>query len=103
MKRTVIRKVEVTSVAVFMAIIYAVIGFIVGLFFFLFGGIFAAAMEEAGGVGMGALGAAGMIIFPFFYAFIGFIMGAVIAIIFNVFAKMIGGLAIWLDMDEEHV
>ena len=103
MRRTVIKKVEVTSVAVFMALIYAVIGFLVGFFFFLFGGIFAAAMEEAGGVGMGAFGAAGMIIFPFFYAFIGFVFGAIAAILFNLFAKMVGGLAIWVETEDDHV
>ena len=100
MKPVRIKKIEVTSLAVIMAVMYGAIGFLLGLFMMMFGGALSAVMEESGSPGMGAFGAMGMFIFPFIYGFIGFIVGALMAILFNLCAKFMGGLTIWTDDDE---
>jgi hypothetical protein len=70
----------------------AVFGLIIGVFFALF-----AAAAGSMGAGqtplwVGGLGIAAIVIFPILYAVIGFIYGAILAVLYNVAANVVGGI-----------
>lgn len=97
----IIKKVGVLSLAINSAVIGAIGGLIAALFFLLFGSAFMAMMQSAASqVGdapnAAALGAGfgmfGLVVFPIMYAVFGFIGGAIYALIFNLAARLTGGL-----------
>ncbi len=92
-----IKSVGVLSVGKIMGAVYAALGLLF-LPIFLVAGIASSVM---GGKGA-ALGAAGMLIlailFPIFYGAIGFVAGAVGGLLYNLFAKWLGGIELELQM-----
>jgi hypothetical protein len=93
----IIKKLDVLSVAKISGIIAAAIGLIAGLFFLLFGGIFAGLLGSDGaGGGLLALGGGifGLIFFPILYGVFGFIGGLIQALIYNLAAGFVGGIRI---------
>ena len=73
--------------------ITAVMGFILGAFFALFSMVGVAAAPDASVGILSAMFGVGAIIFmPIMYGIIGFISGALTAVIYNVVAGMVGGI-----------
>ena len=85
----VLRRLGILSLAKVTAIIMAVIGLIVGVFFALFAGVGALSGMP---MWFGGLGIAALILFPLLYAIIGFIYGAIVAAVYNVAASLVGGV-----------
>ena len=83
-----------------MAAFGLIFGVIYGLFFMVVGG----AMLAGGGRDSGAAGASGLVIglvmmiaIPVFYGILGFVMGAVGALVYNVAAGFVGGIELELE------
>lgn len=95
----VIKRFGVASVAKVLGAAYATIGLIAGFFVTLaaaVGGV--AAIVESQDVGGGAagmlFGVGAIVFFPIFYGLIGFVSGAIGALIYNLFAGIVGGVEI---------
>ncbi|MGI9056655.1 MAG: hypothetical protein ACR2F2_12740 [Pyrinomonadaceae bacterium] len=108
MNKLKIRKLGVLSVAKILAIIYLGISLIIavpyGLVIIIFSLIGAgsargdaAFMVGGGGVVMGIIV---MIAIPIFYAIAGFIGGAIMALLYNLFAGIVGGIEI--EVENSH-
>jgi|TARA_Y100000310_G_scaffold108411_1_gene106833 hypothetical protein len=89
-----IKKINALSLAKVMGLIYAFFGAILGAVLTLFSlmGI-AYSQADLGVVGIW-IGTAGIIIVPVVYGIIGFIFGLLIAALYNLVARRIGGLEI---------
>jgi len=96
----VLTRIGVLSLAKICGVIYAAIGLLIGLFF---GALFSVVPMANGGLhdmpswlapmfGVGAIVAA-----PIFYGVIGFIGGAFSAVVYNLFAGVVGGLELHLE------
>lgn len=83
-----LKAIDPMSLGKMLAVICAVIGFIVGLF----SAAFAPFMAMWNPVGAAAFGLLAIIIFPTLFAIIGFIMGIIVAFVYNVVAKRFGGV-----------
>lgn len=103
-----IRRVGVLSAAKIQGLLMAAFGLIIGVIYGLFFIVFGAAMSSIGprgeGAGIGGAGSIGigvvmMIMIPIFYGVIGFIGGAIGALIYNAVAGFVGGLKIELEGD----
>ena len=85
-----LRRVGVLSVGLVLGAVYALIGLIAGFFITVIstavGGAF-----DAGGLGF-LFGAGSIIFLPIFYGIIGFIGGIITALIYNLVAKITGGI-----------
>lgn len=96
----VIRKVDPLSVGKIAGLLYAIIGLLFGALFSLIamaGATFAAsAGEEAPFIGL-LFGAGAFIVLPIVYGVMGFIMTAIMAVIYNVLAGMVGGIRVELE------
>ena len=89
-----IRKVDVLSVAKFQAFFGAIIGLLLGL---LYAALGASLDAIIGSVGLGSgLGLIAIIAFPIFYGIVGFVGGTIFALLYNLVAKMTGGIKIEL-------
>lgn len=86
----VVKRVGIISVAKVMAIISALIGLIIGIIFALVVGVFGSISGMP--MWIHGLGVAAIIVFPLMLAIGGFIHGAVIAFIYNLAARLIGGI-----------
>ena len=98
MANMVVKRVGVLSLAKIQAVIMAVFGLIIGIFYGLIISIMTAAMT--GGRNTAAAGGMGLlsiIFFPILYAVIGFISGAIGALIYNFAAGFIGGIEMELE------
>lgn len=99
-----INKFGVLSVAKMYALMMLVISLIISIPYGLFIMIFGAAMMSAGGRG-GFMAGGGSVVMgllfmvgiPIFYAAMGFVFGAIGALVYNVFAAMIGGIEIEVE------
>lgn len=86
----VVRKIGVMSLAKLQAVLMAVVGLIMGIFYALLSLIIG---TQLGDVGVGAgLGFLGIIVLPVLYAIFGFIGGAIGALLYNLVAKWVGGV-----------
>jgi hypothetical protein len=101
----VIRRVDPVSCAKLMGVCYAMMGLLIGAFFsLLFVGLGSAmgsveGMQASGP--MGALFGAGAIVaMPIMYGIMGFVGGAVGALVYNAVAGWIGGVRIDVDPPE---
>lgn len=102
-KRLTVKHVETRSVAKFVGVVNALIAVVVGLI----GGIAATVTYLGSGdfgvietVGLSiAIVGASIVLYPLFMYLIGWLYGALAAIIFNVFVGVSGGIAI--NVDEE--
>ena len=83
-----LKVIDPMSLGKMMAIISAVIGFIVGLF----SAAFAPFMAAFNPVGAAALGVLAIIVFPIASAIAGFVMGVIVAFVYNEVAKRYGGV-----------
>jgi hypothetical protein len=97
----IVKSVGVMSVAKIMGLIYGCMGLFVAPFFLMVGLLSSMVAPNrspaAGifGVGMGI----GLVIFvPVFYGVIGFVMGALGALLYNVFARWLGGIEMELEV-----
>lgn len=91
----VIKRVVPMSVAKIAAIIYAVIGLLIGAFVSLFAIGGAMFMPEGEGGMFGALfGVAAIVMLPIFYGVLGFVGTFIGALIFNAAAGLVGGVEI---------
>lgn len=105
MNKLKIRKLGVLSVAKILAVIYLVISLLIavpyGLIIIIFSLIGAgsargdaAFMVGGGGVVMGLVV---MVAIPIFYTIVGFIGGAIVALLYNLFAGLVGGIEIEVE------
>jgi len=100
-----IRRFGVISVAKIYGLLTFLIGLIVGVIYGLVLILFGAAMSAiapgreatAGGISTVVIGIIMMIAFPIFYGLLGFISGAIGALIYNAVAGIIGGIKLELE------
>jgi len=100
-----IRRFGVLSVAKMYGLLMFLFGLIFGVIYGLILIVFGAAISAmgpgrdaaAGGIGTVAMGVGVMIGFPLFYGILGFIMGAIGALIYNAVAGIIGGVKFELE------
>jgi len=99
-----IRRFGVISVAKMYGLLLFIFGLIFGIIYGLFFIIFGAAMSAAGGrdatvggVGSAAVGIGFMIGIPLFYGILGFVMGAIGALVYNALSGIIGGVKFELE------
>ncbi|MFQ5500192.1 MAG: hypothetical protein ACE5FH_11030 [Candidatus Zixiibacteriota bacterium] len=100
----IIKSVGVLSAAKVSGVLYAVLGFVGGLFFSLFSlvlGSFTGGMDAAlPGFGV-FFGVGAVILLPIFYGLIGFVSGALAAWVYNVIVKWVGGIEIEFEDDRK--
>ena len=101
-----IRRFGVLSVAKIYGLLTFVMGLIIGVIYGLFLILFGAAMSAiapsgdaalAGGVSTVVMGVAMMIGFPIMYGIMGFVGGAISAVIYNIASGLIGGIKFELE------
>lgn len=98
MANMVVKRIGVLSLAKIEAVVLAVFGFIIGLFYALFFGAMGAMMPAGrGGAAMGGIGLLAIIIIPVLYGVFGFIAGAIGAVIYNFAAGFMGGIELELE------
>src|ERR1051325_6045688 len=99
----VLKRVGVLSVAKMYALIAAVFGLIIGVFYGMFMAVFAALMSSANGgsVAAGGIGIIAIFIFPILYGIMGFVAGAIGAVIYNFAAGFMGGIEMELDSADQ--
>ncbi len=86
-----LRSIGVLSSAKIFAVVQAAIGILFGFFFLLFGIVGAAiapSRHKFGIVGVVVIA----VLMPFFYAVLGFVMGAIWAFVYNLASQSFGGL-----------
>ena len=104
-----IRRFGVISVAKMYGLLMFIFGLVFGVIYGLILIVFGAAISAfgpnrdatAGGVSTVAMGVAMMIGLPIFYGVLGFIMGAIGALIYNAVAGIIGGVKFELEAVQE--
>ena len=93
-----IKKIGAMSLGKMMCAIYGLIGLIGGAFVALLSLLGASFIEEGGPKGVGVfLGVGAIVLFPLLYGLMGFIMGIISGWIYNLAAKMFGGVEIELE------
>lgn len=104
MAQLTIKSVGVFSVAKIQGVIAAVFGLIIGVIYGLIIMLFGAAMmTQSRGAGGGSIiiGLLAMIGVPIFYGVIGFIGGAIGALIYNVAAGVVGGIEMEVEGESQ--
>jgi hypothetical protein len=95
-----VRRIGVLSLGKVMGSIYAMIGLIIGAIFTvvaLLGSVIGSIATDSGEPLLGILfGVGAIIIFPLFYGLIAFLMGMLIAAVYNFAARFTGGLEVEL-------
>ena len=86
-----ITKIGALSLAKLLASMYALFGFLAGVFFSVFSML--GIKTEAGNLGP-AVGVAAIIVFPVLYAAMGFVGGLITASFFNLVSGWLGGIEI---------
>lgn len=97
MKRE-IKKVDVGSVALVYGALLAAIGVFIALLFLVFGSAFMAMMgkgEESAGMFGG--GVVMIILFPIMYGIFGLMVGAIMGVLYNLIAPMVGGVKFYIS------
>jgi hypothetical protein len=97
-----IEKIGVSSAAKIYGVTLGILGFVIGIFYALFLSAFSGILGESFPIeGAGGLGLIMIIVFPIMYGILGFIMGALGAVIYNFVASKMGGLEIQLSKEDE--
>ena len=103
-----VRRVGVLSLAKIQGFLMFIFGLIIGVLYGLIIMIFGAAITSlaprdeggaAGGIGTIVIGLILMIAVPIFYGLMGFVGGAIGALIYNIAARFVGGIKIDLESD----
>ena len=105
MAEMMVRRIGVLSLAKIQSLLMFVIGLIFGVIYGLFFMIFGAAMSSLsrgddrwmGGVSSVVVGLVMIIAFPLFYGVLGFIMGLISGVVYNLAAGVVGGLKLDLE------
>ena len=92
----VLKSIGVASCAKLMGAMYAAIGLILGAIFALLALLGAGLGGDAGAAGM-MFGVGAVVFLPIFYGVLGFIGGALMALVYNVVAGIAGGLELELE------
>ncbi len=93
----VVRSIGVISVAKIAGLVYGCLGLLL-VPFFLLAGFLGAFADKGNNPLAGAVGIALAILAPVLYGIMGFITGAISALLYNLFAKLVGGFELELDM-----
>lgn len=95
----VIKKIGVMSLGKVFAVLYAILGLIVGVFMTLFSLIGAAVgMQESTSMLGGAIvGIFSIILVPIIYGAMGFVSGLIMALLYNLVASWVGGLEVEIN------
>ncbi|REG85352.1 hypothetical protein [Algoriphagus antarcticus] len=97
-----IEKIGVSSAAKIYGLTLGVLGFVIGIFYALFMSAFSGLLGDTFPISnAGGLGLIMVIVFPIMYGFLGFIMGALGAVVYNFVASKIGGLEIQLSTEDK--
>ncbi len=102
MAQRVIKKIEPTSLAKVMGVMYALLGVIIGLFFAAFGAIFSSLPlgeeDEAVRNLFGTFfGVGSIIFFPILYGILGLILGILTGLLYNLVAGWVGGIRLEVE------
>jgi hypothetical protein len=99
-----IKRVGILSCGKVLALVWIAFGIVIGVIYGLFFMVVGGAMLAGGGRDSGAAGASGFVIglimmvaIPIFYGILGFIMGLLGGLIYNIGAGTIGGLELELE------
>jgi len=92
----VVKSIGVLSVAKIMGLIYLCLGLLFIPFFLFFGLVGLIAGQDKTPF-VGVIGVVFAILMPLVYGAMGFITGAIGALLYNVFAKMVGGFELTLE------
>ena len=87
-----LKRVGVLSLAKFYTILMGIIGFIFGIFYAVI--IAMGVPDMYSGDPFLSMGYLIILVLPIFYAIIGFIVGAISALLYNLVAKLVGGIDI---------
>jgi uncharacterized membrane protein (DUF485 family) len=90
---TVIKSIDIMSWAKIQALFGIVMGLVYGVLFAMLGVAIGYNKDMAG---LEAFGLMSIIIFPIIFAIMGFICGAIMAFLYNIFAGKIGGIKVEL-------
>jgi hypothetical protein len=98
----VIREIGVLSLGKVAGIVYACLGLLVGIIVAMVSvlGGFAGLADEGGataGIVTLFLGAGAVFVLPIFYGILGSVIGMLVGVIYNVAAKLVGGIEITID------
>ena len=93
----IVRSVGVLSVAKILGLIYACLGLIFAPFFLLIGTLGSLAGQNRTPFA-GMFGIVFALFMPILYGFIGFVCGALGALLYNLFAKLVGGFELELEL-----
>ncbi|WP_339874714.1 hypothetical protein [uncultured Algoriphagus sp.] len=94
-----IKKIGVSSAAKIYGLTLGALGFVIGIFYAIFLSAFSGILGSS--MNLGAIGLIMPIVFPIMYGIIGFVVGALGAVIYNFVASKIGGLEIQLSKEDE--
>jgi hypothetical protein len=93
----IVKSVSVWSVARIMGLLYGCMGLIFAPLFLLFG-LLGSIAGQGKGPFAGIFGIVLAIMMPIMYGVLGFISGAIGSLLYNVFAKLVGGFELDLDL-----
>ena len=105
-----VKRIGVWSAGKVSGAIYAVLGLVFGLFFALVGLLAALIGAGSSGTQEGVMGAMGMglfggvaslVVLPIFYGILGLVSGLIGAFLYNVVARVIGGVEVDLSRDHD--
>lgn len=96
-----IEKIGVSSAAKIYGLTLGALGFVIGLFYALFLSAFSGLLDDFPISGAGGIGIIMVIVFPIIYGIMGFIFGALGAVVYNFVASKTGGLEIQLSKEDE--
>jgi hypothetical protein len=92
----VIKSVEVFSVAKIAGLLYGCLGLILAPLFLLFGLLGSALGRNSPIAGLFSVGFA--VLMPFLYGIVGFILGMIWGLLYNLFSGWVGGIEVELEM-----
>ena len=96
----IIKSVGVLSVAKIMGMIYGCMGLIVAPFFLLIG-LLGSALGQHNSPLAGIFGIGFAVLMPVLYGVIGFVAGLIGALLYNLFARWVGGFELELELRPE--
>ncbi len=93
----IVKSVEIFSVAKIMAMIQACLGLIAAPFFLVIG-LMGSVLGERSGPAASIFGIGFAILMPFIYGIVGFITGLIGGLLYNLFARWVGGIELELEL-----